>query len=494
MARSQRACAAAWLLIATSVCAPLRAQESPHAPQFRESFSAAGELKAGRVADTRTSDGGELATYSISGGEESQCHAGSDRASKATISANAGLIDRTENSVAFELKASARANGGHWRTCSACVLGTCIGIHGNDSESFATTRSTGTVRITLPASPPDARFTVRIVPSGEAAGQMQYVLTDPDVGALLTQGSTQREATVAGGLVRELQLAADLRASAVDAGGCCSAAAEETAQMRIVVEPANDAVVSEPEVVVANAQEDPVPRIAGGHVETGYEQVGALLFDGPSGGLCTATIVARRTVITAAHCVRGRATDRLTFVAGPTIQVKDDRVFKVTEVVDPDGAEPGFNYDALIFADDIALVYVDRDLALPSPKDKTKLVPLPHVELHAGEPKLTELHEDGYRLLFIGFGYDDLKGGTGRGIKRRVEMQITKLGSTTFKNESPGQNTCVGDSGGPVLLVQNNDTIQLVGIVSAGDAHCKNYGINTRVDAFASWLQSRLRN
>jgi secreted trypsin-like serine protease len=490
----ERALAASLLMIATGACSPLGAQEPTHATQFRESFSTSGELRAGRVVDTRTGVGGELATYSISGGEESLCHAGSDRASKATISANAELIDRTEHALAFKLNASARASGGHWRTCSACVLGTCIGIHGNDSESFATARSSGIVRITLPASPPDERFTVRVLPSGEAADELQYVLSDPNVGALLTQGSTAREATVAGGPARELQLAADLRASAVDAGGCCSAAAEKAAQIQIVVESASNALVSDPEVVVANAQENPVPRIAGGHVETGYEHVGALLFDGPSGGLCTATVVARRTVVTAAHCVRGRATDRLTFVAGPTIHVKDDRIFKVTEVVDPDGTEPGFNFDSLIFADDIALVYVNRDLAVPSASDANTLVPLPQVALHTGTPKLTELHEDGHRLLFIGFGYDDLKGGTGRGIKRRVEMQIAELGSTTFKNRSPGQNTCEGDSGGPVLLVQSNDTIQLVGVVSAGDAHCKNYGINTRVDAFATWLQSRLKN
>lgn len=461
---------------------------------FMESMTAAAELQAGAKHDALSSDSGRL-EKTISGGEKSSCHAGNDRASSASINVRASVTDRTTDAIGMRLQASTRVNGAHYRTCSSCIAGLCVGIHGNDASAFAAVRASGEVRVHLPTSNPSDRFRIRVATSGESAEQVEFSLVDPALGAVLTDHSNSGEAVVSGGQAREIVFAANLKVSAFDEGGCCSAQEEGSADVQLQVE-ASDAVVSDAEYLVTSMEEAAAPRVAGGKAVTGYAEVGALLYDGTSGELCTATVVAGRTLVTAAHCVRGKATNRLTFVVGPSINstdIKRESIFQVVEVTTPDGSTPGFNYDALIFADDLALVYVDRPLTLSDRRDPTKLIPIQPVLLHAGTPALRDLQELGQPFLFLGYGYDDFAGGSGRGDKRRVEMQISQLASTTFENRAPGQNTCKGDSGGPVLLVENSKTY-LVGVVSKGDKLCKNFGINTRVDAFAPWIQGRLKD
>src|SRR5690606_35169171 len=46
---------------------------------------------------------------------------------------------------------------------------------------------------------------------------------------------------------------------------------------------------------------------------------------------------------------------------------------------------------------------------------------------------------------------------------------------------------CFGDSGGPAF-VQRGGTWYLGGITSWGDAYCTQFGVSTRVDAYASWI------
>jgi len=161
----------------------------------------------------------------------------------------------------------------------------------------------------------------------------------------------------------------------------------------------------------------------------------------------------------------------------------------------PADQKSGFAYDALIYADDIALVYVDRPFEYEDP-NHTKSVIEP-LKPYDGVPQLTQLQQDGTQLYFVGFGYSDPTGKDPPGLKRSVPMAAVRVGAKTFKNQNSGQATCEGDSGGPSLLRGRSEPeARIVGLVSHGysPSFCQGEGINTRVDAYASWLSGRIDN
>jgi hypothetical protein len=50
-----------------------------------------------------------------------------------------------------------------------------------------------------------------------------------------------------------------------------------------------------------------------------------------------------------------------------------------------------------------------------------------------------------------------------------------------------GKNTCNGDSGGPAFAEVGGELL-LAGVTSYGDPSCTQYGVDTRVDVYASFL------
>jgi secreted trypsin-like serine protease len=53
-------------------------------------------------------------------------------------------------------------------------------------------------------------------------------------------------------------------------------------------------------------------------------------------------------------------------------------------------------------------------------------------------------------------------------------------------------NTWFGDSGGPALGNDASGQQRLIGVTSWGDEDCKQFGVDTRVDAFWDFLQPYL--
>jgi hypothetical protein len=200
-------------------------------------------------------------------------------------------------------------------------------------------------------------------------------------------------------------------------------------------------------------------KIVGGRVETGYPAVGALLT--ADGGLCTGTVVAKRWVLTAAHCVEGGLSGAV-FAFGNSVDAP-------TRVVQVNGGQAHPQYDADRIVNDIALVRLASD---------APVAPLPMAGSLAGT--------EGESLTFVGFGVT-----SGRtddsGTKRSVVIPLAELDATTFMYTVRGRNTCSGDSGGPAFLQQNGVAV-VAGVTSYGDASCRQYGVDTRVDVYRGWI------
>ncbi len=203
--------------------------------------------------------------------------------------------------------------------------------------------------------------------------------------------------------------------------------------------------------------------IVGGVAEAGYSAVGAMIVNGEQH--CTGTLVAPTIVVTAAHCVQGLQGTTIGFFFGPNAnKLSSGSTIPVSKL----HSHP--NYDHQNTVNDIAV------LVLEKPASVTPIAPM-----------LTPLPNSviGKEALFIGYGLTAHKGSSGE--KRSVWIPISELKSDLLMYETPGKNTCNGDSGGPTLLEQGG-SLKLIGVTSFGDDLCVEYGANTRVDAFASFV------
>jgi V8-like Glu-specific endopeptidase len=176
-------------------------------------------------------------------------------------------------------------------------------------------------------------------------------------------------------------------------------------------------------------------------------------------GQSTATLVGKRTVLTAAHAILPGATH--TFELGG----KAYTVVKALRHPDWDGEKSDLH--------DIGLLVLGSE-----PPEIPSIV--------SSDPPTK-----GQKIILVGYGdtaYDAEDGGT----KRTAVNYIKDVLPTTFSYADTGNgigNTCVGDSGGPAFGVNNGEEVQL-GVTSIGQIPCGTLSVDTRVDAYLSWLKT----
>ncbi len=203
--------------------------------------------------------------------------------------------------------------------------------------------------------------------------------------------------------------------------------------------------------------------IVGGQTTTEYDAVGALTQRGRS--FCTGTVVAKRLVVTAAHCLQDVQAANVRFALGPNASSPEAQLGVALIVPHP-------QYDARRLTNDIGVLVLSQD---------APVAPVPIND------SMTSSWV-GRSLTFVGYGVTSGFGKAGSGVKRAVDIAVSEVGSTQFAYEDRRKNTCFGDSGGPAFTTDAAGNLAIVGVTSYGDRSCTEFGVDTRVDAFRGWI------
>merc|ERR550519_2147615 len=240
-------------------------------------------------------------------------------------------------------------------------------------------------------------------------------------------------------------------------------------------------------------------RIVGGNVaqphSLPYQAFVQPCFSNGGCYLCGGTLLNKRYVLTAMHCLVNQQGTRASRV---TVSLGEHNIGDTSEAITPQRFTATViardDYNANSFDNDIAILKLDRDATL-NDNVIPACLPTNVNELYAGQSAKVS-----------GWGTTTQGGSTSNVLKETTVTITAQSDATCTKYASNGvlpnikmcaykENTdsCQGDSGGP-LAHQENGKYTVVGVVSygAGCAQKDFAGVYARVTAYDAWIRSKI--
>lgn len=216
---------------------------------------------------------------------------------------------------------------------------------------------------------------------------------------------------------------------------------------------------------------------------------------------CTATLIERRVLTTAGHCLLAVAQStgmdvadliphlRVAFGLKRTADLTDAGVTFISlknAVVHPE-----FRLDALVGANeqtpipDIAVLQLTED----APADYVPATLL----------RDESVIEEGTELILAGYGLTQAPPFAKQAEElRRIDVKILKAKYNPAQFSylvSGGRSACSGDSGGPAYLASSTGSgLVLAGVTSFGDRQCSTLGVYTSVPAMVAWIDEQVKS